>query len=611
VSRKLWRSQGLTKDLCRIIEAVGALRLSLRAKIVGPFVLIVALVGIIGTAAVTAQVTSEAVAEFNGSLLRASLLANDHLSLVEAARLTTLRAVAATTGVPEATTNHDTAALHRLLTPVVANAAVPSLQVRVLDRQGSEVIVLGADGPVTAPSVGPPFVAEPAVAAVLAGRSDAQGDKYVFLRTDDAGTTLYWTGPIRSLNAQVVGVALVGEPLSSIAQGIRSSGADHLTFYTTAGDVLQSSLSPASPLPASTRGAVQPDRPVRVSQSTGGQNYMSLVSDWTMRKVRLGYLAVALNTAQLQAGLDQLRLFLLILFAAAALITLVIGLTLAAAITRPVQRLVGAMGSVAAGDLSQRAPAGPPDEIGYLGQVFNLMTTGLQEKTQALEDTYFAAIEALARAIDARDPNTYGHSARVAAISLQIADEMGYPPERREGLRRAALLHDIGKIGIADHILRKAGALNYLEEKEMREHPVIGHQMLKDVPFLQSSLSGIRHHHERWDGTGYPDTLSGETIPMQVRILSVADVFDALTSDRPYRQAMSVAEATELITHESGRQFDPAVVKAFRARTDAITMILKQQRRRRGPLVEGSANFAPPLAGEGRVGAENLLEKAS
>jgi putative nucleotidyltransferase with HDIG domain len=561
-----------------MIGEVGSMRLSLRTKIVGPFVLIVALIGTIGTAAVTALVTTEAVAEFNGSLLRASLLANDHLSLVEAARLTTLRAAAATTGVPEATTSHDTAALQRLLTPVVANAAVPSLLLRMLDGQGRQVIVLGPNGPATSQSSSGDFASEPAVAAVLAGRTDAQGDKYVFLRTDSAGTTLYWTGPIRGLSGQVVGVALVGEPLSAIASGIRSSGADQLSFYGTNGDVLLSSLSSTVALPAATRGQVQPDRPVTLSQSSSGQQYMNLVSDWTMRKVRLGYLAVALNTADLQAGLDHLRLLLLILFAAAALITLVIGLGLAGAITRPVQRLVGAMGAVAAGDLSQRAPAGPSDEIGYLGKVFNLMTVGLQEKTQALEDTYFAAIEALARAIDARDPYTYGHSARVAAFTLEIADQLGYPKDKREGLRRSALLHDIGKIGIEDHILRKAGALNYLEAKQMREHPVIGHQMLKDVAFLHSSLSGIRHHHERWDGEGYPDTLSGETIPLQVRILSVADVFDALTSDRPYRPAMSVAEATEIIEREAGRQFDPAVVAAFKARLGAIVAILRRER---------------------------------
>src|SRR6195256_321214 len=167
------------------------MRLSLRAKIVGPFVLIVALIGTIGTAAVTNLVTSEAVAEFNGSLLRTTLIANDHLSLVEAARLTTLRAAVATTGVPEATNTHDTAALQRLLIPVVANAAVPSLLLHVLDRQGSEVIVIGPDGPTAALAPSNEFLSEPAVAAVLAGRSDAQGDKYVFLRTDSAGTTIY------------------------------------------------------------------------------------------------------------------------------------------------------------------------------------------------------------------------------------------------------------------------------------------------------------------------------------------------------------------------------------------------------------------------------------
>ena len=212
-----------------------------------------------------------------------------------------------------------------------------------------------------------------------------------------------------------------------------------------------------------------------------------------------------------------------------------------------------------------------------------------------MEDTYFAAIEALARAIDARDPYTYGHSARVSAFSLEIADELGYPKEKRESLRRAALLHDIGKIGIEDRVLRKAGALNYLEAKQMQAHPVIGHQMLKDVPFLHTSLTGIRHHHERWDGTGYPDTLSGEMIPLQVRILSVADVFDALTSDRPYREAMSVAEATEMIDREAGRQFDPAVVSAFKARKPALVAILQQQR--------AQAKRTEP--------AEFVLEKAS
>src|SRR5207248_9427705 len=153
--------------------------------------------------------------------------------------------------------------------PVVANAAVPILLLHVLDRQGREVIAIGPDGPAAVASSTGEFIAEPAVAAVLAGRSDAQGDKYVFLKTGPRGTTVYWTGPIRGLTGQVIGVALVGEPLSAIAAGIRSSGADQLSFYSTSGDVLLSSLSSTVPLPAATRGQVQPDRPVPFRQASG------------------------------------------------------------------------------------------------------------------------------------------------------------------------------------------------------------------------------------------------------------------------------------------------------------------------------------------------------
>src|ERR1700736_4067763 len=123
----------------------------------------------------------------------------------------------------------------------------------------------------------------------------------------------------------------------------------------------------------------------------------------------------------------------------------------------------------------------------------------------------------------------------------------------------------------------------------MRADPVSGQHMLKDVPCPHSSLSGIRHHHERWDGAGYPDTLSGETIPLQVRILSVAVVLHALTADRPYRRYMSVAEATETIEREAGRQFDPRVVTAFKARKDGIAAILTHQR---------AANSPPLFTGE-------------
>jgi putative nucleotidyltransferase with HDIG domain len=260
----------------------------------------------------------------------------------------------------------------------------------------------------------------------------------------------------------------------------------------------------------------------------------------------------------------------LVVFAATALLVLAVGGLLARRITRPLEQLVNSI--VAAGN--HRAPTRPADEIGYLTSSFNQMTASLEEKTRALEATSFASIEALARAIDARDPYTYGHSARVARLSFEIAREMGLQPDELAALGRAALLHDIGKIGVEDRVLRKPGPLTKREVIAMRAHPVIGYEMLKGLHFLASSLGGIRHHHEHWDGTGYPDRLSGEDIPPPVRILTVADALDALTSDRPYRTAMSFSEAVATIEAGAGIQFDPAVIRSLRSRSAAIGALL-------------------------------------
>jgi putative nucleotidyltransferase with HDIG domain len=308
---------------------------------------------------------------------------------------------------------------------------------------------------------------------------------------------------------------------------------------------------------------------MRVSATANGHRYSIAVSDWTMRGERLGYLGVALPSDQVGNSIFRLRVVLLLVFAGTALLVLVIGGLLARRITRPLEHLVRSM--VASRDLGRNGSA---DEIGYLTSSFNEMTASLEQKTKALEDTSFASVEALARAIDARDPYTYGHSARVARLSFEIAREMGLSAAELSTLGRAALLHDIGKIGVEDRVLRKPGPLTKREVTAMRAHPVIGYEMLKGLHFLESSLGGIRHHHEHWDGTGYPDGLRGEDIPPAVRILTVADALDALTSDRPYRSAMSFSTAMETIETEVGIQFDPAVIRALRAHGAAIAALL-------------------------------------
>jgi putative nucleotidyltransferase with HDIG domain len=166
--------------------------------------------------------------------------------------------------------------------------------------------------------------------------------------------------------------------------------------------------------------------------------------------------------------------------------------------------------------------------------------------------------------LDTRDVATHGHSIRVVAYTLRLANEMGITdPAYLRTIEQGALLHDVGKIGVADGILRKTGPLNEEDWTEMRAHPELGYRMLKDIEFLRQSLPIVRHHHEHWDGTGYPEGLKGEQIPLEARIFSVVDAFDAITSDRPYSKARTYDQVVDILLKESGKTFDPAVVRAF------------------------------------------------
>ena len=187
------------------------------------------------------------------------------------------------------------------------------------------------------------------------------------------------------------------------------------------------------------------------------------------------------------------------------------------------------------------------------------------EMSRRLRETYHGTLEALVAALDARDRETRGHSSRVCAYTLDVARQLGLEEGSVEwmDIQRAALLHDVGKIGVTDFILHKPGPLSPEEWQEMRRHPDIGYEMLKEVTFLNGPADIVRAHHERFDGKGYPCGLQGEEIPLGARIFAVADTFDAMTSDRPYRRAMPPEAAREEIMRNAGSQFDPAMVKAF------------------------------------------------
>ena len=206
-----------------------------------------------------------------------------------------------------------------------------------------------------------------------------------------------------------------------------------------------------------------------------------------------------------------------------------------------------------------------PEQVRYAA-AFAAHAAAALETAQLYDDReqhFRLTLEALAKAIDARDRYTAGHSERVTLYTLRLARSMRLPDGDLELVRLAGTLHDIGKVGVPDRVLLKAGPLDAGERAFIEPHATIGFEMLRDLPFLRDALPAIRGHHERWDGRGYPDHLAGEAIHLYARILAVADSFDAMTSARPYRQALSFDEAVRRLRADSGTQFDRSVVRAF------------------------------------------------
>jgi len=200
----------------------------------------------------------------------------------------------------------------------------------------------------------------------------------------------------------------------------------------------------------------------------------------------------------------------------------------------------------------------------------DLRETFKQERarSQELQRSYMATVRALSNAVEARDAYTGKHAERVAAYGIEIAQALGLPLADAPEIEFGFLLHDIGKVAIPDAILYKPGALTDEERALMARHPVIGAAIVSGIDFLGEAARVVRSHHERWDGRGYPDGLAGEEIPLAARVFAVADVLDALTTDRPYRPASPLGRARTMIVAESGKQFDPRVVEAFSSISD-------------------------------------------
>jgi len=236
---------------------------------------------------------------------------------------------------------------------------------------------------------------------------------------------------------------------------------------------------------------------------------------------------------------------------------------LAIRLASPIGVLAEKVMSLAKGDFHQRVDIRSRNELGQLAVTFNHMASRIEKHDRNMRELFINTTKALAAAIDAKDPYTRGHSQRVAQISLEISREMGLSPAEQQKVNISALLHDVGKIGIEDRILRKPTELTDEEYNIIRQHPVWGSMIMGHIQQLKEVIPGIESHHERLDGTGYPKGLKGAQIPLLGRIIAVADTFDAMTSERLYQKAMELKFVVSKLEEWKGSRYDPEIVDAM------------------------------------------------
>ncbi len=278
----------------------------------------------------------------------------------------------------------------------------------------------------------------------------------------------------------------------------------------------------------------------------------------------------SLSEARADAGVTELNRQALTFVSMVVLIAIVLGYFFAVAISQPIHGLAASTRAISRGEFHQRTKVRGASEISELAENFNKMAGDIEEFIERLKEAaeenrelFIGSIRMLAAAIDEKDPYTRGHSGRVAKYSTLIGQELGLSPEELDKLRIAALLHDVGKIGVEDRVLKKPGALTPEEFGLMKQHTVKGANIMRPVSQLKEMLPGIELHHEHIDGRGYPYGLQGQQIPLMARIIGVADTLDAMTTNRPYQTAMDLDFALERIRTLTGTKFDAVVVNAL------------------------------------------------
>jgi len=544
-------------------------QLSIRTKLTLPYVLLALLIALGGGVVITRLMLESVEKRFDSQVLETRKLASELMVNEEDRLLETLRLLTYTEGMSSAILQRDQDKILDLVYPVTFNAGEDV--VLVLDRYGTvlaAILKVEDTNEYQFPQINEQLNTLPFVARLVHQEVDEMGDKFSGVSDADWGAYFFVSGSVNNQNDDLVGVVLVGKSLDGIVEKIREETLAQATIYDTTFIPISTTLIELPPTPTDikpetvlkNKEAQTPVRDINISTLT----YREALSAWEIRDGEdIGILGTALVTDFLVEASQLTRLNVILEILVAITAAILLGISLSRVITQPILKLKDAASEISRGNLEVSVDMDGTDEVAVLAQSFNEMAKNLRRSEKSLIQAYDKTIEGWVKALELRDRETLGHTLRAANMTMELARLMNMDKKELQNIWRGVLLHDIGKMGIPDSILLKQGPLEDWERKIIEKHPTLAREMLSQIEFLRPCMDIPSCHHEKWDGTGYPNGLAGEEIPITARLFMIVDVWDALTSDRPYRKSWSEEDALQHIKEQSEKHFDPDVVKIF------------------------------------------------